>query len=78
MHCVECDRLSKAEIEATRRAAAAQSSLDDYSPAPPYGEAAVREFGRFQREYEESRELVQSTRANREAHSQTHSLTLSR
>ena len=78
MHCAECDRLSKAEIEATRRAAAAQSALDDYSPAPPYGEAAVREFGRFQREFEESRELVQSTRARREAHSQTHALTLTR
>ena len=77
MHCAECERLARAEIDATRRASDAQSALDSYSPAPPYGESAAREFGRFQRVYEESREQVQATRARREAHNQTHAMTIS-
>jgi hypothetical protein len=77
MSCEECERLSRAEIEATRRAADAEADLRAYYPGPPFGEVAVNELKRCQRTLEESRAAVDLTRTRRTAHAKIHSLTIS-
>ena len=75
--CKECERLSRAEIEATRQAADAEADLQAYYPEPPFGEVASEELKRCQRTLEESRAAVNLTRTRRTAHARTHSLTIS-
>ena len=77
MSCEECERLSKAEIEATRRAADAEAGLQAYYPAPPFGKVAVNELKRCQHALEESRAAVDLARTTRTAHAKLHSLTIS-
>jgi hypothetical protein len=76
MACVECDRLSRAEIEATRRADAAESRLQKFHPEPPFGETAAKELKRYLRGSEDSREAVTRARSIRIAHAESHSLTI--
>ena len=76
MRCAECDRLSRAEVEATRIAVAAESRLQDYYPEPPFGETAAKELKLCQRASEASREAVNLARSIRVAHAQSHSLTI--
>jgi hypothetical protein len=76
MRCEECERLSRAEIEATRSAAAAASRLQDFHPEPPFGETAANELKRCQRASEDSREAADLARSSRVAHAQSHSLTI--
>jgi hypothetical protein len=76
MRCAECDRLSRAEVEATRSAVAAESRLQDFFPEPPFGEIAAKELKRCQRASEDSRESVNLARSIRVAHAQSHSLTI--
>jgi hypothetical protein len=76
MRCVECDRLSRAEVDATRSAVAAESRLQDFYPEPPFGETAAKELKLCQRASEDSREAVNLARSTRVAHAQTHSLTI--
>ena len=78
MSCPECEMLSRAEIDATRQTAAAESALQDYSPQPPFGTAAIAELNRRQRILEESRATANLTRSKRTEHARTHSLTISR
>ena len=77
MSCEECERLSRAEIEATRQAANAEARLQAYYPEAPFGEVAVSELKRCQRALEESRAAVDLTRTRRTAHARIHSLTIS-
>jgi hypothetical protein len=77
MGCEECERLSRAEIKATRQAADAEAVLQAYYPQPPFGEVAAKELKRCQRTLEESRMAVDLTRSRRAAHARTHSLTIS-
>ena len=77
MSCEECERLSRAEIEATRRAADAEAHLQAYYPEPPFGKVAVDELKRRQRALEESRAAVDLSRTRRTAHESIHSLTIS-
>jgi hypothetical protein len=77
MSCEECERLSRAEIEATRQVADAEADLQAYYPEPPFGELAAEELKRCQRNLEESRAAVHLTRAKRTAHARIHSLTIS-
>jgi hypothetical protein len=77
MSCEECERLSKAEIEATRKAADAAADLQAFYPEPPFGEVAAEELKRCQRTLEESQMVVNLTRTRRTAHARTHSLTIS-
>ena len=77
MGCEECERLSRAEIKATRQAADAEADLQAYYPQPPFGEVAAKELKRYQRTLEESRMAVDLTRSRRAAHARTHSLTIS-
>jgi hypothetical protein len=76
MGCAECDRLSRAEVEATRNAVAAESRLQDFYPEPPFGETAAKELKRCQHALEDSREAVDLARSIRVAHAQSHSLTI--
>ena len=77
MSCEECERLSRAEIEATRQAAEAEADLQAYYPESPFGEVAAEELRRCQRALEESRAAVNLTRTRRTAHEKTHLLTIS-
>ena len=77
MSCEECKRLSRAEIEATRRVAEAEADLQAYYPEPPFGEVAAEELKRCQRALEETRAAVNLTRTRRTAHARTHSLAIS-
>ncbi len=77
MPCEECDRLSRAEIEATRSAVAAESRLQNFFPEPPFGESAAKELKRCQRASEDSREAVNVARGQRVAHAESHSMTMS-
>jgi hypothetical protein len=77
MSCEECERLSRAEIEATRLAAVAEADLQTYYPEPPFGEVAAEELKLCQRALEETRAAVNLTRTRRTAHARTHSLTIS-
>jgi hypothetical protein len=77
MSCEECERLSRAEIEATRQAADAEADLQEYYPDSPFGEVAAQELKRCQRALEESRGAVNLTRTRRTEHARTHSLTIS-
>jgi len=52
MSCEECERLSRAEIEATRQAADAEADLQAYYPDSPFGEVAAQELKRYQRALE--------------------------
>ena len=76
MPCAECERLSRAEIEATRTAVAAEIELESYHPEPPFGEAASEELKRCQRASETSRAAVDLARSRRVAHAQLHCLTI--
>jgi hypothetical protein len=76
MSCKECERLSWAEIEATRRAAAAEADLQAYYPQPPFGAMAAEELMRCQRAREESRATVHRARSKRTEHAKTHLLTM--
>jgi hypothetical protein len=76
MVCEKCELLSRAEIRATRQVADAEASLQNYFPAPPFGEVAAAELKRCQRALEESRAAVNKTRIDRTAHAKTHSLTI--
>ena len=62
MSCEECERLSRAEIEATRQAADAEADLHAYYPEPPFGEVAAKELKRCQHALEESRVAVDRKR----------------
>ena len=75
MRCEECERLSWAEIEATRQAAAAEANLQAYYPQPPFGAIAAEELMRYQRATEESRATVQLARSRRSEHARIHLLT---
>jgi hypothetical protein len=77
MNCEACELLSRAEIEATRRAADAEADLEAYYPAPPFGEVAVNELRLCQRALEQSRAAVDLARNKRTAHAKIHSLTIS-
>ena len=77
MSCEECERLSRAEIEATRQAADAEADLQAYYPDSPFGEGAAQELKRCQRALEESRAAVNLIRTRRTAHARIHSLTIS-
>ena len=77
MRSEECERLSRAEIEATCQVADAEADLQAYYPEPPFGEVAADELKRCQRALEESRAAVNMTRTRRAAHARTHSLTIS-
>lgn len=76
MSCKECERLSWAEIEATRQAAAAEADLQAYYPQAPFGAVAVEELMRCQRATEESRARVDLARSRRTEHAKTHLLTI--
>ncbi len=76
MACKECERLSRAEIEATRRAVAAEIQLQSFYPEPPFGETAANQLKSFQRAFEESRATVDEARTERVAHMQTHAMTI--
>ncbi len=76
MSCEECKRLSWAEIEATRHAAAAEANLQAYYPQPPFGAVAAEELMRCQRATEESRATVQLARNRRSEHARIHLLTI--
>ena len=76
MRCEECERLSWAEIEATRQAAAAEANLQAYYPQPPFGAIAAEELTRYQRATEESRATVQLARSRRSEHARIHLLTI--
>ena len=70
------DRLSGADIEATQRADAAESRLQNFHPEPPFGETAAKELKRYLRGSEDSREAVTLARIIRIAHAESHSLTI--
>jgi hypothetical protein len=74
--CQECDRLSRDEIDLTRRASEAETRLQRFSPEPPFGEAAVNEFRACEQGAEESRAALLRARDERLAHTSTHSLTI--
>ena len=76
MSCEECERLSWAEIEATRQAAAAEADLQAYYPQPPFGAVAAEELMRCQRATEESRATVHLARSRRTEHARIHLLTI--
>jgi hypothetical protein len=76
MICEECERLSWAEIQATRQAAAAEADLQAYYPQPPYGAVAAEELMRCQLAREESRATVDLAQSRRAAHAKTHLLTI--
>ena len=76
MSCEECKRLSWAEIEATRQAAAAEAKLQAYYPEPPFGVVATEELMRCQLATEESRATVQLARSRRSEHARIHLLTI--
>ena len=76
MRCEECERLSWAEIEATRQAAAADANLQAYYPQPPFGAVAAEELMRYQRATEESRAIVHLARSRRTEHAKLHLLTI--
>ena len=75
--CEECERLSRAEMEATRKSADAAAGLQAYYPEAPFGEVAAEELKRCQRTLEESQAVVNLTRIRRTAHAKTHLLTIS-
>ncbi len=77
MSCEECERLSRAELQAARLAADADADLQAYYPEPPFGEVAVNELKRCQHALEESRAAVDLTRTRRTAHAKIHWLTIS-
>ncbi len=76
MACSECERLSKAEIEWTRRAEIALARLKAFSPKPPFGEAAANELRGFEHAIEACRAALETTRLQRIAHRETHALTI--
>lgn len=76
MRCKECEQLSWAEIEATRRLAAAEANLQAFFPQPPYGVAAAEELMRYQRAAEELRATASLARTKRTEHAKTHLLTM--
>jgi hypothetical protein len=76
--CVECDRLSKLEIECTRRAENAYGHLRSFVPEPPYGAAAAAAFQHCEQAAENCRASVEEARRKRVAHGQTHALTVLR
>ena len=76
MSCKECEELSWAEIEATRRLAAAEADLQAYYPQAPFGAVAAEELMRCQRATEESRATVQLARNRRSEHARVHLLTM--
>ena len=78
MACAECDRLSKLEVECTRRAEISQELLNSFVPQPPYGSDASTEFRRYEQAAEESRASMDKARRERVAHFESHALTLSR
>jgi hypothetical protein len=78
MSCDECDQLSRAEIDVTRRLAAAEANLQAFLPQEPYGAVAVAELTRFQRAAEELRATAALARSKREEHAKTHLLTMGR
>jgi hypothetical protein len=65
------------EIEHTRRAEEAQSRLQAFVPAPPYGAGAAKELRAFQVETEKCRMLLEQAYRERKAHQETHAMTLS-
>jgi hypothetical protein len=76
MPCVECDRLSRQEIELTRRASEAEARLHDFCPEPPFSDALREEFRARERGAEESRTCLLRARGERVAHTSTHTLTI--
>lgn len=76
--CNECERLTRVEIESTRRAADAQSRLQAFYPEPPFGEAAANELHGYQDEVEKARASLDKAMRERAAHGETHLMTLSR
>jgi hypothetical protein len=78
MSCKECEELSWAEIEATRRLAAAEADLQAYFPQAPFGAVAAGELMRFQRAAEEWRATASLARNKRAEHAKTHLLTMRR
>ena len=76
MSCKECERLSWAEIQATRQAAAAEADLQAFYPQAPFGAIAAEELRRCQRATEESRATVELARSRRVEHAKTHLLTM--
>ena len=76
MPCQECDRLSRHEIDLTRRASEAETRLEHFCPEPPFDEAVVNEFRAREQSAEESRASLLRARGERVAHAGTHSLTI--
>ena len=76
MHCQECERLSRVEIELTRGAAQADARLQQFCPEAPFGAAVLTELRGFERKVEEARACLLRSRAERKAHVDTHALTI--
>jgi hypothetical protein len=76
MPCVECDRLSRQEINLTRLASEAEARLHDFSPEPPFSDAVREDFRARERGAEESRTSLLRARDERVAHTSTHALTI--
>jgi hypothetical protein len=72
--CYECDRLSRVEIDLTRRAADAERRLHEFVPEPPFGDAVVKEFHACEVGAEQSRASLLRARDERVAHTSTHAL----
>jgi hypothetical protein len=64
------------EIEYARRADDAQNRLRSFVPEPPYGAEAAAEFQQYQTAAEACRASADQARRKREAHGETHLLTL--
>jgi hypothetical protein len=76
MRCKECEQLSWAEIDATRRLATAEANLQAFYHQPPYGAVAAQELMRCQRAAEELRATLNLARNKRTEHAKTHLLTM--
>jgi len=76
--CAQCELLDRTETDCLRRLDAAQSRLHAFCPEPPYTEATVSELRRCQHAVEDARLALDNAKRERNAHFETHAMTLSR
>lgn len=74
--CEECDRLTLEEMNLTRSAADADVRLQEFSPEPPFGEDARREFRDREVRAEDARAALLRVRKERVAHGNSHWLSV--
>jgi hypothetical protein len=75
--CKECERLSREEIDLTRRAAHADARLQQFSPEPPFGDVVLNELRAIEQKVEETRAGLLRAKSERIAHMKAHSMTMS-